>query len=128
MMGCVLPEDSALVSPSQLHGGLLTRVYRSERLRNSWWAAEASAAASAAQAIATADDSTWQKAPLGAEVGEGDGWMRDAVSTETSTKMGALLRVLFGRCMWLGSATGRVVMVQVLLGAAMDVRSCRFLS
>lgn len=121
-MGCVLPEDATLIAPNQLYGSLLSRVYTNEPLRQTWWAAESSSAASGANSIVvSADDTVW------AALDEGDSeqgsWQRDVVFTGLSSRMHALLARLFTRCMWLGAAPTRILMVQVVLGAAIDVCS-----
>lgn len=132
-IGCILPEDASLISPSQLHGSLLSLVFSREDLRSAWWAAEAAGASSAANALLIADDGQWLRAPPSAAEllsgdGDGDGgaaeeaWMRDTVPSETAVQMHALLQQLLGRCMWLGTTTARMLMVQVVLGAALRVR------
>jgi hypothetical protein len=121
-MGCVLPEDATLIAPNQLYGSLLSRVYTEEALRQTWWAAEAASAASAANSIViTADDAVWA-ALEGSEEAEQDAWQRDVVFTGVSSRMHTLLARLFTRCMWLGTAPTRILMVQVVLGGAIDVR------
>lgn len=143
-IGCILPEDPSLISPSQLHGSLLTHVFSHEELRNAWWAAEAAAATDAAAAALITDEGQWLRAPPGegellADDGRGsteeDAWLRDSVPSETAVHMHALLQRLLARCMWLGMTTARMLMVQVVLGAALRVRprpstppspSCRF--
>lgn len=121
-MGCVLPEDATLIAPNQLYGSLLSRVYTEEALRQTWWAAEAASASSAANTIAvTADDAVWAALEDGDDAGQ-HAWQRDVVFTGVSSRMHALLARLFTRCMWLGAAPTRMLMVQVVLGAAIDVR------
>lgn len=131
-IGCILPDDPSLISPSQLHGSLLTHVFSHEDLRNAWWAAEAAAATDAASAALITDEGQWLRAPPGegellAEDGGGAaeeaGWLRDTVPSETAVHMHALLQQLLGRCMWLGITTARMLMVQVVLGAALRVRA-----
>lgn len=122
-MGCVLPEDATLIAPNQLYGSLLSRVYTEEALRQIWWAAEsASAVAGANSIVVMAEDTAWAALESSEEAGE-DAWQRDVVYTGVSSRMHALLARLFTRCMWLGAAPTRIIMVQVVLGAAMDVRS-----
>lgn len=122
-MGCVLPEDATLIAPNQLYGSLLSRVYTEEPLRQTWWAAESSSAASAANSIVvTADDTVWSALEDSEDAGQ-DAWHRDVVFTGVSSRMHALLARLFTRCMWLGAAPTRIIMVQLVLGAAIDVRS-----
>jgi hypothetical protein len=120
-MGCVLPDDAMLIAPNQLRGSLLTRVYADEALRQAWWTAEAAAAAAAANSIATSDDSVWALADQGEDLAV-DAWRREAVVTRAAAHMHALLARLFARCMWLGNVPARILMVQVVLGAALDVR------
>lgn len=121
-MGCVLPEDATLIAPNQLYGSLLSRVYTKEALRQKWWDGEASAASSAANTIVvTADDAVWAVLEDSEDAGQ-HAWQRDVVFTGVSSRMHALLARLFTRCMWLGAAPTRIIMVQAVLGAAIDVR------
>lgn len=133
-IGCILPEDPSLISPSQLHGSLLTHVFSREELRNAWWAAEAAAATDAATAVLITDEGQWLRAPPGegelladgsGGAAEEGGLLRDSVPSETAVRTHALLQQLLPRCMWLGATTARMLMVQVVLGAALRVRHRR---
>jgi hypothetical protein len=122
-MGCVLPEDATLIAPNQLYGSLLSLVCTEEPLRQAWWSAESASASAAAKSIVvTADDAMWAALDSSEEPGQ-DAWQLDVVFTGVSSRMHALLARLFTRCMWLGAAPTRILMVQVVLGAAIDVCS-----
>jgi hypothetical protein len=122
-MGCVLPEDATLIAPNQLYGSLLSLVCTEEPLRQAWWSAESASASAAAKSIVvTADDAVWAALDSSEEPGQ-DAWQLDVVFTGVSSRMHALLARLFTRCMWLGAAPTRILMVQVVLGAAIDVCS-----
>jgi hypothetical protein len=133
-LGCVVPEDAALLPPPHLAGSLLTRLFLAAPGRAAWLAAEAAGARAAVRDVAL-DEPAWLAPPLAGggggstdvDVVNGGGGggapARGEAPSAASEAICAALDGLFARCMWLGATAARAVMVEAVLGAALDVRT-----
>lgn len=125
MMGAVLPEDVALLSCSQLHGSLLSLTFQDPSLRASWLSAEASAARASMNSVILQEDLWLAPAPgEGLEEAEHEGVGGGGEGGASAAAAGSLgvLDAKFRRTLWLGTLEARLVMLEIVLGAALDVR------